>query len=279
MAFLASCIKEKPPLLSTEDICTREKPIEASFWIGESASKLHLVKPCGPWEPNLDGDTIIPTDHGVFYGGGQLYFTANAECYDELEWIIGSDPTHLYGKQIYVEFSADAVAGTSLPITLIAKKKPNLLCYPSDDGVDTLTRTITFLNQNREIFGYFEGYNIGEDPNDTFTVWIKDHTDLMIPMNEDIVGLPRGCNYNCNGYPYSYLFYLTERKMSFCGKNSVNGAFWDCPGTGVCPSMHGIVDYSADFDTVTISYSYANNPLQTNDGANSIKKVFVGVRQ
>ncbi len=279
--LLVSCRKSKPELRIDESPCELDKPIVASFWIGQSVDKVDYLKPCGPWEPALDGDTIIPRDYGVYNQGGFLYFTADIDCYDELEWIIGNDPQHRFGKQIYVQFFSADVSGLTIPITLIAKKEPNLLCNPNDDGIDTLTRNIYFDPAPSNIYGHFLGNNIGENPVDECTVWIKDQTynPYIAPPQSDIVGLPRGCSYSCVSYPFIELKGNAHRMNTFCGESSINGTFWDCPNSGACPHVEGIIDYSADYDTVTITYHYADDVTQPNEGGNSIHKVFVGVRQ
>jgi hypothetical protein len=273
IAVIVSCKKSKPELPEITAPCELDKPIEAGFWIGQS---MNYHDPCG-WAGN---DTIIPRDYGVYNQGGFLYFTADTECYDELEWIIGNDPQHRFGKQIYVQFFSADVSGSTIPITLIARKEPNLLCYPNDDGVDTLVRNIYFDTASTNVYGNFEGYNIGEDANDPFVIWIKDFTGVSSPPQfSDLIGLPRGCTHSCNSHYVVNLLGGAHRIASFCGNNTVNGTFWDCPSTTSCPHIEGVIEYSADYDTVTIAYDYAYDPSLPNNGSNSIEKIFVGVRQ
>lgn len=276
---IVSCKKEKPELLIPETSpCELDKPADASFWIGQSVDLQRFHNPCAS---NGSIDTIIPRDYAHFNQGGFLYFTTYTDCFDEVEWIIGTDPTHRYGKQIYVQFFSNDVKGSTIPITCIVRKTPNLLCYPDDDGVDTIVRNVYFDTAAPNHSGHFLGHNQDESPSDTFEVWIKPPTfsPYIAPPNEDIVGLPKGCHYSCGDYPFIERIAGVHRLSMFCGDASVDGTFWDCPNSGTCPHVKGIIEYSADYDTVKITYNYAGNPSLPNDGANSVHKVFIGIRQ
>ncbi len=72
------------------------------------------------------------TDQVLTFGA---YFEAKIEDADRYEWHIGSEI--ITSRSFYRQ---DFPLGASIPVTLIVEKKPNLNCFPYDDGRDTLTR-------------------------------------------------------------------------------------------------------------------------------------------
>ena len=213
-----ACRKEKPELtLPKADPCELDKPVEASFWIGQKAEKQVIFNPSiYNSSYNLTMDTILPTDYDTLNCWGAFYFTANADCYDELEWDFGHHYQKIYGKQVYMTFNFNYIDSV-IPITLIAKKKPSLACYPEDDGVDTVTRMVKIINQNLYSTGYFQGINVGENPSDTFTVWIKPMPNPTNPPGfyniYDIIGLPKNSCSSCDDVKVTRIipFYLFRR--------------------------------------------------------------------
>jgi hypothetical protein len=259
------CQKEKPALI---DPCELSKPVKADFWIGVKLN----ADPCGP--SNYE---IFEINYDTLGSGASLYFTAEVGCYDELEWIIGSDPTHRFGEQIFVNFSPQDVIGQTISIALIAKKRPNKLCNPDDDGVDTIIKNIFFDPSPKTYYGKFLGYNLDENPTDTFTVWIKGYTQNQLPRHADIVGLPKGSN-NYQGVDYPIFEYNSnQNRINFCNTRTVDGGLWDHPEV-FCPHTRGHIIYSINFDTITINYHYAADVTLPNEGSNRIFKTFKGVR-
>src|SRR5690606_18266772 len=64
--------------------------------------------------------------------------------------------------------------GDSLIVTLIVNKD-NSQCFPNDDGVDTITKVIHFIDECTPLWvGKWQGYWEGTDPIlDTFTVLLE----------------------------------------------------------------------------------------------------------
>jgi hypothetical protein len=58
-------------------------------------------------------------------------------------WYIGQEV--VTSKQVDRYFD-EALAGQTLPITLVVKKKPNSICFPNDDGYDSITKYLTVTN-------------------------------------------------------------------------------------------------------------------------------------
>lgn len=92
------------------------------------------------------------------------------EGFDKYTWIIGAETLHER-----VVYRSDFPRGQSIPITLIVEKEPSLICFPNDDGVDTLTRYL-YLTPNGGcgtlVRGKFEGY-FEHEPNTKRTVEFK----------------------------------------------------------------------------------------------------------
>ena len=77
----------------------------------------------------------------------------------EYTWYIGSEILH---TQSVKRFFNDTWAGQDIPITLVAKKKPNRICFPNDDGKDSITKILhvsTFFQESETDFtsGSLEG--------------------------------------------------------------------------------------------------------------------------
>jgi hypothetical protein len=85
------------------------------------------------------GDTLIATDTAV--AKKRVFFKA-PKGYDSYAWYVDDlkmdnfylqrDPT-----QFFLGFMYPA---KDVKITLVAKKRPNLACFPNDDGIDSITK-------------------------------------------------------------------------------------------------------------------------------------------
>ena len=140
-----------------EDPCEGVEEVAADFTMMENGYP-YTLPPGSPLDTlfkPFDTDTVRLT---------RVVFTAKEED-AEYTWIIGSETLHTR----VVERSGFP-KGETIPITLIVKKAPNKLCFPNDDGVDTLVRYLHILPESPpRAFGYFQGHLEGS-PQDTFTV-------------------------------------------------------------------------------------------------------------
>lgn len=154
--FISSCECDDPtdPDCDNYDPCYESEPVKASFTIKE------VVPPYGgfvyeAYEP-YDTDTIrIRT----------VVFEA-PEGMDEYTWLIGSEVLH----DRVVE-RGGFPRGETIPITLIVRKTPQFMCFPDDDGIDTLVRYMYVMvnSCNSLIHGRFHGA-LTHNPQDTFTM-------------------------------------------------------------------------------------------------------------
>lgn len=122
--FLVSCKKEQPQMTPLNQECDCAKEVSAEFDILEP---LHLSY-------DVTNPYLMETDHVL--AGGSILFKAKEEN-AEYTWYIGADVEHT--RQID-RFFISPMAGNTIPITLVVKKKPNKICFPTDDGYDSITR-------------------------------------------------------------------------------------------------------------------------------------------
>lgn len=59
----------------------------------------------------------------------------------EYTWYVGQEIVE--GSSEVVRNFPSNFVGQSLPITLVVRKKPNAMCFPNDDGYDSITKYIT----------------------------------------------------------------------------------------------------------------------------------------
>jgi len=152
------------------DPCGQAKRVEAQFTIYEPVGDLH---------PRTD--TILWTSIA--------HFSAD-EHYDKYEWHIGFDSRIRMDSSFSLRFPASQVEeGVSIPITFIGSRTPNLMCFPDDDGLDTITRQLVVLSPyNSPVLGSYKGCHL-DNPADTFTVDIFWQTEDFLTMRN----INRGC--------------------------------------------------------------------------------------
>jgi len=184
-----------------------------------------------------------------------ITFVGPGAPYTAYQWKVGS--TIMRSTQEF-GLSFDGTVLGNIPVTLIAHRPLNTACFPHDDGIDTLTQTLTLVprpNLRAPIYGKFQGAN-RSSPRDTFTVRIysgPNYTHPTIPGAEPtnyVSNLPRGCKM-----PYVYVAI------------SWRGAFMD---TGSCTDLDGR-GYVFGHDSIRIEY-------RTQIAPSIIDEVFLGRR-
>ncbi len=176
--------------------------------------------------------------------------------YTKYKWLIGRIDER-EGPRVGVSF--DEFTLGNIPVRLIATRPPNLACFPKDDGVDTLTKTLTLMpyrDARAPIYGKFQGAN-KDTPRDTFTVRIYQGPNFFQPNNPAaeftnyLVGVPKGCRV-----PY-FDIGLTWRGIS--------------PNSGGCTGLNVNLGYLTTRDSIRLEYRAQVSPT-------IIDKVFVGRR-
>lgn len=110
------------PLL--ED-CSCANEVSADFLIEEQAHNNSNI-------PNLYSET------DTIFANKFVRFTAK-EKNAEYKWYAGAE---ILTEESFVRFFPTNFTGMNLPIALAVKKKPNLLCFPNDDGYDSIIKYI-----------------------------------------------------------------------------------------------------------------------------------------
>jgi hypothetical protein len=96
-----------------------------------------------------------------------IYFEASPNA-DSVRWKIGTDTRVFSQRKFFLKFQS---AVDKIEVRLIQRRPPNRICFPNDDGIDTLYKTFYVANGEitQPILGQFKGYIIGSE-RDTFTV-------------------------------------------------------------------------------------------------------------
>jgi len=244
---LAACEKEIAP----SNPCETQQATSAAFTIKE-ATYTQII------EPRL-ADFLMDTDTVYFRS---VYFEATQADADSFIWQIGTEPEPRYGKQVNVVFP-DVLRGTTFTIRLIVKRnKPNTLCFPSDNGIDTMIRTFYFLRYNEELS--WEGTYYGSDddkPDSMYTIVLGHSYDIA--EEEDIIkafGVPRGCNDTMNRWIHSSR--ITYKNVGF------SQVGFNCSGKT-------ILGLYKEYNQYRIEYRLK---LFENNINKSIDRVFIGTK-
>jgi len=133
VVVLFACRKEQMEIGNAEDPCDCASEVSADFDILER----HI---------QLAQSEFIVTDHVLGGGSKQVRFRA-IEKDAEYKWFIGLDVE--VEKETFKNFGSQWI-GSTIPITLVVKKEPNLICFPDDDGYDSITKTFNIYDECHE---------------------------------------------------------------------------------------------------------------------------------
>ena len=125
-----SCKKIQPEMSVLNAGCDCAKEVSADFQIFELAWYQY------PNELSTETDTSFSQKN--------IRFEAKEEG-ASYKWIIGSET--LTGKTI-VRYFDETWKGQEINIKLIVNKKPNKICLPNDEGIDTIEKTFFISNQS-----------------------------------------------------------------------------------------------------------------------------------
>lgn len=206
-------------------------------------------------------DTIYwvpPSD--TFYNiasgsGSRLYFRAKSLNMQTYEWKIGTDTRTFTDSLFFLDFAG---INETVDVTLDVSHDVNLECFPNDNGIAAVTKSIimkTFSSANPlPIYGKYEGA-YEDNPNTVFQIEIA-----FAPAGIEIVyNFP----YQCNSFSIMRILttggrgFIYDEKVNYqCGDPSGRG--WLEPGNQTL-----IIEYEVD---------------DPNDSSQRIAKRFVGQR-
>jgi hypothetical protein len=110
--------------------CSCAKEISADFTMKERATTFGI---------NID-NYLTETD--TILKNKRVKFSALLQD-SEYTWYIGSEIVHTKTLERYFN---DTWAGQDISITLVVKKKTNRICFPNDDGYDSITKILHVSN-------------------------------------------------------------------------------------------------------------------------------------
>ncbi len=130
LILLVSCHKDQDIMPNPTQGCDCAHEVSSDFLMEEMT------------ESNINFARYTDTD--TIYANKNVRFTAKEEG-AEYTWYIGAEV--LYTNTV-TRFFSDALIGQTLPITLVVKKNPNTICFPNDDGFDSITKYLTIIENN-----------------------------------------------------------------------------------------------------------------------------------
>ena len=144
LGLLSSCGKDctddTNPSCTNYNPCKNVQETKADFW--QHLPEFERFKDMWSYRP----------DYLDFLGSNGVALTVDtAKQYEYIEWQIGSEK--IYNQRIVTR--TNFPENEDIPITLIVKNKPNKICLPNDDGIDTITKTYrTYSRNNYDYLGF-----------------------------------------------------------------------------------------------------------------------------
>jgi hypothetical protein len=203
LVVLLACKKEKPELNPAADPCACASEVTADFDILE--------------RNNLDVNFFTKTDH--ILSNRRAYFKAKEDD-AEYTWYLGLD---IEETQETFRFFDNTWIGSTIPITLVVKKEPNKVCFPDDDGYDSVVKYMNVYDVCHPHI--LDGDFIVAEKNSTDSIIIGLHQNEYPPephcFTFDFV------NYDGNGSVCSG-YYNGVRKNFRAIKSGSDNPFDDC---------------------------------------------------
>lgn len=222
--------------------------------------------PCGK-SPAPYGFTIQNNINNKFFTCDTIFpsvvrFSA-APAYSTVVWQIGTDPRVYTQKDVDVTFPASAVGTVTIRCT--GTRPVNRVCFPNDDGVDTMTKVLTVMPLNPSVpHAAIEGKFLGattDAPRDTFTVRIFVGPDLLYPTQPALflVNLNKGCPGTSIDISAGYQGLVFNQGI----------------GNAVCHGVYGVGHIDLQ-DRTKIRFDYSEQA--TPGSPVEVSKVFIGTR-
>jgi hypothetical protein len=163
-----------------------------------------------------------------------------------IKWIVGA--TEYSSTEVQFTVSEDFI-DQELPVTLIVHAPVDSICFPEDNGMDTITKYFKVREKcYADVFGTYRG-SLQTAPLDSF--------DLRIA--------PYGCIDNISGMVYLVNF---DQQQDSCSYFDIyqwsNRIFEFHTNNSACSSARGKAELSSDLSQISIRYQILSpdNPLQ-----------------
>jgi hypothetical protein len=224
LLLLFACKKEQPEMTNeSKDPCECASEISADFKIEESTG-------------SFAGDF---TETDTVYKNKWVYFTAyeNEATYT---WYIGLD---VLTDQSVNRYFSDTWEGYDIPITLVVEKEPNSVCFPNDDGYDSITKTFHISQYPISTGIPFSDIDAGpiEGKYRVKSSHLPDSFDIELDLIVDSQG---GSGHffniiNYNGYGDSCINQTRVKGMNY-------RQVWNNPPTGYCDNLYAVIHNRMD---------------------------------
>ena len=209
-ATFFACKKDQPDMRQAEDPCKCASEVSAEFDILE--------------QHNMATDLIAKTEYILHNKYG--VFRAKEED-AEYTWYLGSEVLH--EKEISRRFNEEW-AGSTIPITLVVKKEPNNICFPNDNGYDSITKYMKVIHKcdTNILEGDFRVARV--NTTDSFDIRLNFREVYAAPDVPSTSGLCRGLdiyNYDGNGkncVGMDIVVYRIYRAFKFLVYHSTQGS-------------------------------------------------------
>jgi hypothetical protein len=157
---ISSCSKDEPCMDETNKDCPNFNPCS----LKEPRPKIdfEVYQTFGVANaPEFKTDTLMPG-----YGS---YFSANIKNAISYEWRIGIDTVISSNETFSISFDrsdSTLLVNNPVPVTLIVEYQPDLVCFPNQNGRDTITKFIHFRQTwQAAYFGKWKVYVDGDTDN------------------------------------------------------------------------------------------------------------------
>lgn len=190
LSLLFSCRKEQPPMTALNKECNCAKEVSADFSIEEIFGY------------SLPVSEQFRTEADMTFARSNVAFRAKEEG-AEYTWYIGNEVLH---DREVVRYFDDTWIGQTIHLSLVVKKKPNNICFPQDDGYDSIAKSFKIIMSS---YDANDPYGINRDT--TFleglyrvkSPQMNDSVDIVLDYrgedNNGMSGILKLDVYNYNG--------------------------------------------------------------------------------
>jgi hypothetical protein len=214
LLVVLACKKiEQPEMAQLNQECDCAKEVSADFVMEEI-----FCYQC----PVDDPDKFFTVTDTIFSDKNVRFRALESEA--TYTWYIGNE---ILTTNSFARYFGNQLAGNQIPISLVVKKKPNNICFPQDDGYDSITKILY----------------VGNNPNDMDTFLIEGTYRMKSPHLPDsfdvVLDVVRGQStqepdyilhvYNLDGQGTNETDYNTTALMNYReigGRGFVGGKFY-----------------------------------------------------
>jgi hypothetical protein len=166
--------------------CDCEEPINAEFTISEFTYNPYFRTDVLD-TLSIETDTVLDPSYVIF--------EANYPGATEYKWQIGTEANPRFGKKIGIVFNSQGAGNIygTIDIQLTVSGTPNSVCFPDDDGIDSVSKSLTIVPLHESlIFGEWEGSST-EFPNEIYTITLDTFTTNTDNEIHFFQNFPNGC--------------------------------------------------------------------------------------